>query len=518
MKKITRTNPYLLIILGTVLVTISGCSEDFFNRQAGDRITPDQHYKSQIDAEISMYGAISSLQDLMPKMIILDGLRSDMMDVTPYTGADLRAINDQVFTPGNPFTNPADLYKVVINLNEILAHIDDLVANEREFDPHVTHYYIGALLAMRAWSYFTIVRLFGEAAYIDDNLTELPTDLSQNKLTKEVMIDTLINQLIPYVYDPDAGIERVELDIPYYVNTKGILGELYLEKNDYANAAIYLKMACESYLNNASRYKVDRTYQEEAWATIFLNAESQQIENISFVPFSSNEGQFNPLAGWLGHTFDYVVKPSEVLIDSFMAQVPAAGPVGDPFRGLGVSFGVDTISKTSETDYVTESYITKYAVDQNDPFSTDIIISRAADLHLLLAEAYNRMGDEESQYYALMLLNAGVNKENPKPAPFAKWRNNLGVRGRAYLLPNEVPEAITGEARTRMIEDLIISERALELAFEGKRWFDLVRIAERRGEPEFLADKVAAKFEGTPMYNDIHTKLMNPANWYLPAE
>ncbi len=114
-----------------------------------------------------------------------------------------------------------------------------------------------------------------------------------------------------------------------------------------------------------------------------------------------------------------------------------------------------------------------------------------------------------------MLLNAGVNKTSPKPPSFAKWRNNIGIRGRVYLTANEIPETIIGEERTLMIEDLIISERALEMAYEGKRWFDLVRIAERRNDPAFLADKVAAKFEGTGQYDAIHAKLMNPENWYL---
>ena len=66
-------------------------------------------------------------------------------------------------------------------------------------------------------------------------------------------------------------------------------------------------------------------------------------------------------------------------------------------------------------------------------------------------------------------------------------------------------------------EDAILDERGRALAFEGKRWFDLVRVAERRNSPEYLADKVAAKFAGTDMYNTIHSKLMNPANWYLPS-
>ena len=69
--------------------------------------------------------------------------------------------------------------------------------------------------------------------------------------------------------------------------------------------------------------------------------------------------------------------------------------------------------------------------------------------------------------------------------------------------------------RTRMIEDLIMTERSMELAFEGKRYFDLIRVAERRGDPAYIADRVAAKFQGTSMYNTVRNKLM-AGDWYLP--
>jgi hypothetical protein len=54
---------------------------------------------------------------------------------------------------------------------------------------------------------------------------------------------------------------------------------------------------------------------------------------------------------------------------------------------------VDTIGQISDESYLTHSFITKYALDINDPWSTDIIISRAADIHLMLAEALNRTGN-----------------------------------------------------------------------------------------------------------------------------
>lgn len=518
MEKRSRIKPYFLAILSAILLVISGCSEDFFDQKAGDRITPDQHYKTTIDAQISLLGAISPFQDIMPRLVMLDGLRSDMMDVTPNANAYLNEINNQVFNPGNPFTDPADLYKVIININEFLANIDKIALTDRNFDELVYFFVKGGLIGMRSYTYLTLVRLYGQAAYIEDNLTSLPANISQNVLNRTDMIDTLINQVSRYIEFNSEGTEFVEARLAYYVNNKALLGELYLERREYALAADYLKLACESWFNLTSLLKVDQSYKDAAWSTIFLNAESAGLENIAVVPFSSVEDQFNPLAGWLGYSYDYLVKPSQVLIDSFMVQLPAAGAPGDQYRGRGVTFDMDTIAKLTDTTFLLEPYITKYQIDKVDPFSSDIVVSRAADIHLLLAEALNRMGDETSQEYALMLLNQGVNKTNPKPAIYSQWRNNLGIRGRVYLKSHEVPASITGLERLLKIEDIIIQERAMELAYEGKRWFDLVRIAERREDPAFLADKVAAKFAGTPKYDEIRNKLMNPANWYLPLQ
>lgn len=62
----------------------------------------------------------------------------------------------------------------------------------------------------------------------------------------------------------------------------------------------------------------------------------------------------------------------------------------------------------------------------------------------------------------------------------------------------------------KCVEDLIVDEEALELAFEGTRFFDLMRVAHRRGDASYLAKRVAkrdASLEG---------KLSNPKNWYFP--
>ena len=64
------------------------------------------------------------------------------------------------------------------------------------------------------------------------------------------------------------------------------------------------------------------------------------------------------------------------------------------------------------------------------------------------------------------------------------------------------------------VEDLIIDEDALELAFEGCRFSDLARVAIRRGDNSFLAKRVA-KRKGT-IDMEMYNMLLNQDSWYLP--
>jgi hypothetical protein len=66
-----------------------------------------------------------------------------------------------------------------------------------------------------------------------------------------------------------------------------------------------------------------------------------------------------------------------------------------------------------------------------------------------------------------------------------------------------------------------MQEEALETAFEGYRWQDLLRIALRRQstDPNYLADKIATKFEAAGDGASaalVRSRLANKENWYLP--
>ena len=89
-----------------------------------------------------------------------------------------------------------------------------------------------------------------------------------------------------------------------------------------------------------------------------------------------------------------------------------------------------------------------------------------------------------------------------------------------YVLPQPQEQLATRQDTVNyqipLVEDMIINEMALEGAFEGYRFNDLMRVALRRNNPDYLAYPIGLRNGYKNTDEKLREKLKDPKNWYLP--
>jgi starch-binding outer membrane protein, SusD/RagB family len=353
-----------------------------------------------------------------------------------------------------------------------------------------------------------------------------------------------------------------------------LLGHMYLTDGDLAKAAHYFEKIIYLPSDNY-RYQLDQSFAFTNWRNIFGNIDSR--EHIYTLWFNKNYFQQNDFQTFFEprSPHKYMLKPTrqavlnwETIFDNYTISANQSQPwksrlnfrgmPGDFHRGYGVSYAYlrdgmpvspmmirGMLYLKSENDLRTAAIITenvdtvvwKYSFNKDVyDMDADYIIYRAAGIHLLLAEAYvywafNRGGVVLTfTSNAVNIVNNGANYSQ------SSNRQQLGVRGRVgfggsndgikvgninYVhdpFNNEIVDYInlTGNfsGLQELLEDKIIEEKAREMAFEGERFYDLMRVAKRRNDPSWLAEKVSQKYpEG--QREQIYNLLLDENNWYI---
>jgi hypothetical protein len=167
-------------------------------------------------------------------------------------------------------------------------------------------------------------------------------------------------------------------------------------------------------------------------------------------------------------------------------------------------YNIDKVTKdTLGWEYVMEEYLASFTDSIGFNF-TDEKFTNNAGIHS------RGSGDSERNiYFALDSINV------------ARYFGNIKME--------EGKEVITVQP-TRdefllYMSEIILDEMALELAWEGSRFGDLVRVATALGDPDVLAKRVAGRsYKNTVSHRHpdfeydaaVYSKMINEANWYLP--
>lgn len=403
------------------------------------------------------------------------------------------------------------------------------------------------------------------------------------RVTFDELLSKLITftEGLPYKYPFPAGTSLLITSDGYstekfFINIKCLLGELYLWNGNYTQAAtnyrVMMNYADVLYpaMNSEQWYEVYRVgytanLSGALWNNIFSQPYGERYSNYEIIwdlPFDKNFAPANPFIELCDNiSGSYQIRPSDLAIANWNKQFRSDNTPVD-LRGPNISY------KYSGIQPVIKKYTYNYTSSLPFETSSKWILFRAAALHLHYAEAANR---DSRDKIAFALLNTGI-KNTYDPVYMATgvtggegrnvtdieqtndvppydfdardgnypqfrnvWYRNIGVRGRVGLKSVRVDSTgvfdmgdplltdkpvIDRPTLMNRMEDLLIDEDGLELAFEGYRWPDLLRVALRRQstDPAWLANKIAAKFIAA---NDgraeaVRSRLMNKANWYLP--
>lgn len=403
-----------------------------------------------------------------------------------------------------------------------------------------------------------------EKKYYDLNLV---VDHFANELEKKVKA-VGVNYAL---YNNDASWEVTTWNTYAYY---ALLGHMYLTIGDLAKAAMYFKRIIDD--NSEDRYEVDYTFAYNSWQNIFKNVNNK--EHIYVIWFDKGNYQTNNLQKLFYPEYGpnkYMLKPTkqavikwetvwrgqimqENLNNPALTRMIDRGDPGDYYRGYGISYvyikGKEAfkdiytmldlkkqgdIFSAENMVYGYDTVAWKYSIKSGgDPFIQDpfYIIYRAASIHLYLAEVFTYWVYERNGLISTNTINAVYLLNNGKYYTIAQNRSQLGVRGRVGLgsdndainitnivylhdpYTNEIIGYIdmSGDfpAKQRYFEEQILEERARELAFEGERFYDLMRVAKRRNDPSFLAKKVSEKFSGSKR-QEIYNLLLDERNWYI---
>ncbi len=400
-------------LLGLLLI-ITACDSDL------DQVPPNiASSDSLTDFDGVLNAAYYYQLGTTTPMAVMGEFRADnaFMDEAPYTEFDtynggITAMEDQFF---GPFYTA--LYKSILSANNVI-----------ENSTNVTD--IAEAKFLRALSYFKLVQVFGD---VPVNLSAAPSLTDSSILERQPATNVYNNVIIPDLKDAIAAldIEIVNGRASKYA-AQGLLGKVYATMGDYSSAEPHLAAV----VNGAAAAGISL---KDNFSEVFGAA--NEVENSEIIFSSQIESSITDEYSFASRFWNWFVG------DDSKADFPVDPDLVAAFDESGANGGGTDLRKAVTLDPLGTTAI-KFPKEGGLGGEHDWIELRLADVILLYAETLNENGAPAST--VLPLLD--------------------DIRSRAGLT------SLTGTITTQAdVRQAILDERRLELAFEGQRWFDLVR-------------------------------------------
>ncbi len=446
----------------------SGC-EDWLNNMPPDGLVFDEFWETKENVQSVIMGAYNQLTKMDEKLFIYGEIRGDMVARTVNTPTNLQLIISGNLFPENPYSDWSDFYKVINYCNNVIKYAPEVRKKDITFTEIQMQSFISEATVIRALMYFYLVRIFKDVPFVLEPSDNDNVNFFLPKTDGDIILRAIKEDLLQARLVSDYGnlLENKGRITPASVNA--LLADICLWNFEYEEALIYLDR-----IINSGKYFLQPSV---SWFEIFNPGNS--LEGIFELQFDDALGQRNTL-------YSRTWVQNQYASSEYTIEILALLDAGENIRGRG------SVSR-EQTGY----RVWKYAGALPDQItvrpssssgSANFILYRYADILLMRAEALSQL---ERYGEALSIINE--------------------IRARALMSP-----VVVGDTPDDF-ETAILLERAKELAFEGKRWFDLLRMA-RRNDYANKGKLIEILIRDVPSTQKLvlATKLNNPYGWYFP--
>jgi len=470
MKKIFK----LRFILVLIALTAQFSCSDYLELIPPSGLVREEFWKTKEDVEAVLMAAYQSSASMDGNLFVYGEARGDMVKADYSLGSGERNMMESNIYPDNGFSNWSAFYKVINYCNDVIKNAPEV----QKIDNTFTDFQLKGMLAEAYWlrslNYFYLVRIFKDVPYV---ITPSETDAADfyPSITKgeDILTAALkdLNEYRPFATDGYKTLDEVK-GRATKAAFDALLADISLWNFDYNKTIEY----CNRLISNKEFVLMPGT----RWFELFYPGNS--LESIFEFQFEDKYNQKNGTYGKTNrnsHQFDPSTHAEELFARKYAVELT---------RGEDAS-----IAKLGEDDYLIWKFVGRAPDGKTertgaDQSSCNWILYRLADIYLMKAEALsqlNRFGE------AADALNT--------------------VRERANMPPLTIGNSPI------LFEDAVMEERALELAFEGKRWFDLLRMGRRNNfaRKDKLVEIIIKNVPSTQK-RILSAKLTNPLGWYLP--
>jgi hypothetical protein len=473
-----QTSRYTIFKIAILLmgfgILLSSC-EDFLDQKPTDGLVLEEYWKNKEEVLATLGGAYQLFSELDYLLFIHGELRGDMLQPNgTRTGASERAVMSANIETNQWFARWDRFYSTINICNHVIEFTPGV--EDPTFTDYLKQQMVSEATFLRSLCYFYLVRVWQDVPFITEPTTTDEGDFFPENTPGEVVLDSIKADLISII---NRMPEHPTIEKSKSRATAGavnaLLADISLWRFEYDDCIKYI----DAVENSGEYFLLPATEWFQNYNPGF------SLENIFEIYFDETTGQGNNFTDrtYSSTSAGIYYFGSEYAKEILSVETTEAGEL---IRGNG--------------SLSTNHQIWKYAgaiPDKttlrpgNISTSANFIIYRLADLYLMKAEAYSQKASPDFGL-ALQYLNAIRERSNMSP-----------------YLPFTSAQAF---------EDAILLERAKELAFEGKRWFDLLRMG-RRNDYARKDNLIEILIRNVPSTQKLVLKarLSDPNGWYMPV-